>query len=100
MNLFPLLDGESVTEIEDRLLPVGVASLGTSRKDDGLVTGTKDNIKVTNECMDVVRASCFYRKGGSELEVLNLDGVKVEFSENARRCGKSISINRINERLL
>lgn len=94
------LDSHGLLGVEDGLLPVGVLSVGTGAKVDGLVAGVEGDIEPGDEGVDIIIAVGGDREGDLEVQVLLLDGQDVNVLEPAGASDDGLGIDGVDKGLL
>lgn len=77
-DLFSLLDGQDITEVEDGLLPVSVLGVWAGREADWLVAGGEIDVEPGDDGVDEVVAAGVEEEWGSEGQVGESALVEVE----------------------
>lgn len=96
---FAVVDGDSVVEVENGLLPVSVLGVRASGKDDGSMTLGELNVEVSNEGVDVIVSLGYNLKVRCPSQVFNLHSVDIDFHDLARASHDGIGIDCIDEGL-
>lgn len=99
VDLLALLDGEDVLQVENRLLPVGVLSVGTSREADRLVASSEVNVKPGNQGVDVVVTLDGKLEVGSECQVSSGASVEVQVQDSNWVGDNSLDLDGVDQRL-
>ena len=68
-------------EVESGLLPMSVFSEWASTEPDFVLHASKNDVKPSNDSMDVVISLHSQRIFGGELQILHLDSVEIELNE-------------------
>ena len=98
-NLFALLDGQDVPQVENGLLPVGVFSVWAGGELDGLVASRELDIKPGDDCVDEVGASGLELVGEAEGEVFHGALVQVEGYDGGRVGNDGLEVDGVDEGL-
>jgi hypothetical protein len=99
VDLLALLDGEDVLQVENRLLPVGVLGVGTSREADRLVASSEVNVKPGNQGVDVVVTLDGKLEVGSECQVSSGASVEVQVQDSNWVGNNSLNLDSVDQRL-
>ena len=94
-----LLDIEVIVSIEDDLFPVGGLVIGASGELDFIGEFIEVDIEPSDDTVNSVTAEEIELIGGSEVEVLFLDSVEVDFHDFAVRRVDGVFLADINNRL-
>lgn len=96
---FAVVDGDSVVEVENSLLPVSVSGIGTSSENNGSMALGELNVKVSDKSVNVIVSLGDNLKVRGPSQIFNLHSVDIDLHDLRRASHNSVGVDSIDERL-